>query len=261
MQFATGMPDLFAALSEIPGVISNPATDVPTKVKQVHDIFNRVKKVFEPLVTLAAGLDYGTAGNVLSALPDPSGAAPVAGMILNLVGNLDIVGVYNSLNDLSEQLWKALETGDVAGAAVGSLPALLQLVTKMAGMLTGGTKTDASQIGQPSSPDMTGDAFTGAFKSGDISSLASGFTKLLGSDPGSLISTLVSAGSQVAQFFGGGSHQSYANNGEVDKAKDYLDQRIGAYVGTLQNTAASSTSSTTTSTSTSTTPTTTTAPD
>ncbi|MGO8609716.1 hypothetical protein ACC848_42945, partial [Rhizobium johnstonii] len=54
--------DIFT--TRIPQIVLNPALDPMAKVKAVHAEFDQINVLFEPLVKLAAGLDYKTAASL-----------------------------------------------------------------------------------------------------------------------------------------------------------------------------------------------------
>ena len=199
--------DIFT--TRIPQIVLNPALDPMAKVKAVHAEFDQINVLFEPLVKLAAGLDYKTAASLIAMIPDPSGTAQIVSMIVGLVGNLDIIGLANSAGELQKQLWHAIETGDVIGAGLGALPHILDFAKIAVGTLGGGQKTDPAKLGAASASSATGQQLTQQSQTGDLGGLASNLTALAGSDGADALAQIGTEGLKFASFIGSGAHQSY----------------------------------------------------
>ncbi len=199
--------DIFT--TRIPQIVLDPALDPMAKVKAVHAEFDRINVLFEPLVKLAAGLDYKTAASLIAMIPDPSGTAQIVSMIVGLVGNLDIIGLANSAGELQKQLWHAIETGDVIGAGLGALPHILDFAKIAVGTLGGGQKTDPAKLGAASASSATGQQLTQQSQTGDLGGLASNLTALAGSDGADALAQIGTEGLKFASFIGSGAHQSY----------------------------------------------------
>ncbi|MDV6277820.1 cutinase family protein [Rhodococcus erythropolis] len=199
--------DIFT--TRIPQIVLDPALDPMAKVKAVHAEFDRINVLFEPLVKLAAGLDYKTAASLIAMIPDPSGTAQIVSMIVGLVGNLDIIGLANSAGELQKQLWHAIETGDVIGAGLGALPHILDFAKIAVGTLGGGQKTDPAKLGAASASSATGQQLTQQSQAGDLGGLASNLTALAGSDGADALAQIGAEGLKFASFIGSGAHQSY----------------------------------------------------
>ncbi|OFE08686.1 cutinase family protein [Rhodococcus sp. 1139] len=199
--------DIF--VTRIPQIVLDPALDPMAKVKAVHAEFDRINVLFEPLVKLAAGLDYKTAASLIAMIPDPSGTAQIVSMIVGLVGNLDIIGLANSAGELQKQLWHAIETGDVIGAGLGALPHILDFAKIAVGTLGGGQKTDPAKLGAASTSSATSQQLTQQSQAGDLGGLASNLTALAGSDGADALAQIGTEGLKFASFIGSGAHQSY----------------------------------------------------
>ncbi|TQC44744.1 cutinase family protein [Rhodococcus sp. WS4] len=196
--------------NRIPHIVLDPGLDPMAKVKAVHAEFDRINVLFEPLIKLAAGLDYKTAASLIAMIPDPSGAAQIISMIIGLVGNLDIIGLANTAGELQKQLWHAIETGDIIGAGLGALPHILDFAKIAVGTLSGGRqKTEASKLGSVSASTTTGQQITQQSQAGDLGGLASSLTSLTGSDGADALSHIGAEGLKFASFIGSGTHQNY----------------------------------------------------
>jgi hypothetical protein len=195
--------------NRIPHIVLDPGLDPMAKVKAVHAEFDRINVLFEPLIKLAAGLDYKTAAALIAMIPDPSGTAQIISMIVGLVGNLDIIGLANTAGELQKQLWHAIETGDIIGAGLGALPHILDFAKIAVGTLSGGQKAAASQLGSVTTSTTTGEQITQQSQAGDLGGLASSLTALAGSDGADALSQIGAEGLKFASFIGSGTHQNY----------------------------------------------------
>ncbi len=238
--FAQNIPAIIdLLLHRIPQTIIDGGLDIAAKIKAVHAAFDELNKRFEPVVKLAASLDYGTAASLIALIPDPYGAAPIIAMIVRLLGSLDIIGLANNVGALQQQLWHALETGDIISAGLGALPHLLDFARIAFATLTGGTKTDPAKLGQPTESSQSGQAITAQTQAGDLGGLASSLTSLAGSQGADALAGLASEGMKAAAFFGSNVHTVAYTNDPVDSQgnntlqdmSNYFSQQISKVTG------------------------------
>ncbi|MFE3105340.1 cutinase family protein [Nocardia tengchongensis] len=208
VSFAANLPKILTTLGQIGAVVGDASKDLAAKVRGVHDTFRTLNSLCQPLVTMAASVDLKTVGSLIALIPDTTGVAPIAGVIVSILGNLDVVGLARQIGQLQEDLWKIVETitggGDLIaiGASFANLvPTLLGFASLALTTLTGtGTKTDASQLNVP---------LTTSGGGADLSSLASTLTNAASSQGATDLSTLVNDGLTAVDFVKSGAHQSY----------------------------------------------------
>ncbi|GAA4479636.1 hypothetical protein GCM10023094_25080 [Rhodococcus olei] len=64
---------------------------------------------FAPLVKMAAAVDLGWVSQVLSVIPDPSGAAQIAALVSSILAGVDVVRLANIVGQIQEIAWTAVE--------------------------------------------------------------------------------------------------------------------------------------------------------
>lgn len=211
------MIDIF--FNRIPRIIVD-LTDIPTKIRALHTEFDRLNVLFEPVVLLAAGLDYQTAAGLISLIPDPTGTGQVISMIVGILGNLDIIGLARTAGELQKQLWHALETGDIIGSALGALPQIGEFARIALGTLTGGSKTDPAMLGKASPAGQSGQQITLQAQAGDFPALASSLTNLASSSGADAIAQLGSEALKAAAFYSSDAHTLAYTRNPVNGAGD-----------------------------------------
>ncbi|WP_433635581.1 cutinase family protein [Nocardia sp. CA-120079] len=190
------------------------AGDIPG----AHQAAGEVNNAFSPIVKMAAGVDVGFIGQIVSmaGVFDPSGWTSIAGAVISLLGNLDIIRIANDIGQAQEVAWRAVEKlgqGDVLGAGAemtGLLPVGIDLAGAAAGVLTGGTKTDPSQLGHSSTVGSQSAALAKNVASGDLAGLAGSLSSLAGSDGAGQLADLAREGADVATFYASNAHTNYA---------------------------------------------------
>ena len=228
--FASNIPAiLHLTLNRIPGIVASMLTDpvnAPTKLKELHAAFGELNHLFEPIVILAAGLDYATAASLIALIPDPSGTAQIISTIVGLIGHIDIIGLANIAGRLQELLWHALETGDILGAAFGALPEIGDFTRIVVDTLSGGPKTPPTQLGKPND---TGVHTTEQGNGHDLAGLASSVTELASSPDADAIAQLATEGLKAATFFTSNVHTAAYSQDPVNTRGDNALQDLTAY--------------------------------
>ncbi|MCX4097693.1 cutinase family protein [Nocardia sp. alder85J] len=205
LAFGGHLPEILDTLGRIPAAVTAGDTDLAGKVRTVHDLFGTVNHLCEPLVQMAAGVDLHTVAAILAAIPDPSGVAGIASLVVSMLGNLDVVGLARQVGQLQEDLWHIVETltsgadlATIATAFVQLIPTVLGFATTALDTITGTKSSHADDVTVTGSGGVT-----------DLAGLASQLTQAASSHGADDVSQLVGDGITAASFVGSGAHQSY----------------------------------------------------
>ncbi|MDV8070851.1 cutinase family protein [Rhodococcus sp. IEGM 1366] len=246
LNVATGIISL-----DVPGILEN-LTVLPQKVaaldaRGAHDIAGQLNNQFSPLVTMAAAVDLTWVSQVLSIIPDPSGATQIAALVGSILANVDVIKLANIVGQIQEIAWAAVEKllpppgqlPDPLGAAAamtGLVPVGLDLASVAMNMLSGkATKTPPALLGKPTNTIST--SITTAAENLDLPQLSDSLVKLSQSQGAEDLASLVGEGLRAADFFASGAHTNY-NALAVDNAgrsaivwlADWLNLQIGRAV-------------------------------
>ncbi|GGG01421.1 hypothetical protein GCM10007304_14250 [Rhodococcoides trifolii] len=207
VEFTANIPGIIDALRELGQIVIDPALLLPGAaqadlIKKAHALSGDLNHLFEPVVRFAAGADLQVVSKLLQLIPDPSGAAAIASVVVSLLGQVDVIRLANSVGALQEALWHGLETGDWIGAAGRAASAGLELTTVGLSALTGSIKTPDSALGSVS----------------DVGSLASQLTSLMSSPGADALSNIASEGMQAAAFLASGVHVSSYTDKPIDSS-------------------------------------------
>jgi len=209
-------------------MLTDPVT-APTNLTELHAAFGELNHLFEPLVILAAGLDYATAASLIAPIPDPSGAAQIISTIVGLLGQTDIIGLANTAGRLQELLWHALETGDLLGAAVGALPEIGEFARIVVDTLSGGAKTPPTELGNPHETTTPDSQMPRQTRAGDHPGLVSSLTELASSPDADAIAQLATEGLRAATFFTSNIHTTAYSHDPVNTRGDNALQDLTAF--------------------------------
>ncbi|MDV6271316.1 cutinase family protein [Rhodococcus globerulus] len=246
LNVATGITSL-----DMPGILENLAL-LPQKVaaldaRGAHEIAGQLNNQFSPLVTMAAAVDLTWVSQVLSVIPDPSGATQIAALVASILANVDVIKLANIVGQIQEIAWAAVEKllpppgqlPDPLGAAAamtGLVPVGLDLASAAMNMLSGkATKTPPALLGQQTNTVST--SITTAAENLDLPQLSNSLVKLSQSQGAEDLVSLVGEGLRAADFFTSGAHTNY-NTLVVDNAgrsaivwlSDWLNLQIGRAV-------------------------------
>ncbi|WP_159848471.1 cutinase family protein [Nocardia sp. CY41] len=210
-QTAGNMPQILDSFAKLPGAIA--AGDINGAHKLAGDINN----LFSPVIKMAAGVDLGLVASIINAASvfDPSGWTTIAGLIVGVLANLDIIRIANDIGQAQEVLWGAVDKlakGDLLGAGAamtGLAPVGIDLAAAVAGMFTGGQKLDPSQLGQPGAVDTQRTALVSAVGNGDLGGMASALTSIAGSKGVGDLLEVARQGLDVASFYASNAHTDY----------------------------------------------------
>jgi hypothetical protein len=246
LNVATGITTL-----DMPGILNNLAV-LPQKVaaldaRGAHDVAGQLNNQFSPLVTMAAAVDLTWVSQVLSVIPDPSGATQIAALVASILANVDVIRLANIVGQIQEIAWTAVEKllpppgqlPDPLGAAAamtGLVPVGLELASVAMNMLSGkATKTSPALLGKQTNAVST--SITTAAENLDLPQLSDSLVKLSQSQGAEDLTALVGEGVRAADFFTSGAHTNY-NSLVVDNAgrnaivwlADWLNLQIGRAV-------------------------------
>lgn len=231
---ATGFTSL-----DYQGIVDNlialPQAVAALDVQNAHRIAGELNNQFAPIVKMAAGIDLHTLAGLVALIPDPSGSAQIASLVLGLLGNVDVIRLANDVGAIQEVGWKILETGNLAAAAE-LLPIGLDLASVAVGVISGSaSKTSPDQLGAQTQVSGQSAAIGQQASTGDFAGLAGSLVSLASSPGAGDLTELVGAGIDATTFFASGAHQSYADF-QIDSTGrsalqwliDFFTQKIGA---------------------------------
>ncbi|MYR08995.1 cutinase family protein [Gordonia sp. SID5947] len=209
------------------GIIGNlqrlPAQLFAGDVRGAHRTAGVLNNQFAPWVKMASQIDFQTASQIAAMIPDPQGYAQIVALVLNLVGNVDIVRLARDVGQIQEVGWKVLETGNLL-ALTQLLPIGLDLASVALGVL---------KPGQKMSPDLLGAGATDqqaqlatSMQGQDIGAVLGSVSSMATSQGATDLTELIGEGLDAASFLASGSHTSYASKKLVEgkTAIDWLYQ-------------------------------------
>ncbi|WP_169823314.1 cutinase family protein [Aldersonia kunmingensis] len=196
LDLAVNVPQILDRLNQVGPILLGPDTPVG-KVDQLQRVFGDLNNLFRPIVVLAAGVDLHLVSGVLNMLGplDPSGVVSIAALVVDLLGNLDVIGLARQFGQLQNDLWgvaHAIASGadplSIGGSLLRLVPTALGFATIAVKALTGGTKIDPAAL------------------DGVLPSAAGQLVSAEGADS---LSQLLGEGADALGFFTSGAHQSY----------------------------------------------------
>ena len=236
---------------DMPGILEN-LTVLPQKVaaldaRGAHDIAGQLNNQFSPLVTMAAAVDLTWVSQVLSVIPDPSGATQIAALVVSILANVDVIRLANIVGQIQEIAWAAVEKllpppgqfPDPLGAAAamtGLVPVGLELASVAMNMLSGkATKTSPALLGKQT--NTVSMSITTAAENLDLPQLSNSLVKLSQSQGAEDLISVVGEGLRAADFFTSGAHTNYnalvvdnAGRSAISWLSDWLNLQIGRAV-------------------------------
>lgn len=108
LNVATGITSL-----DILGILTN-LTVLPRRVaaldaRGAHEVAGQLNNQLSPLLTMAAAVDLTWVSQVLSVIPDPSGATQIAALVATILANVDVIKLANIVGQIQEIAWAAVE--------------------------------------------------------------------------------------------------------------------------------------------------------
>ena len=149
--------------------------------------------------------------------------AQIAALVLDLMGNVDIVRLARNVGQIQEIGWKILETGNLL--ALGELlPVGLDLASVALGVLRPGQKMSPELLGAGASAEQV--QLATALQGRDFGSVLGSVSTLATSQGATDLTELIGEGLDAASFLTSGSHTSYASKKLVEgrTAIDWLYQ-------------------------------------
>uniref|UniRef100_UPI003F49A4C9 cutinase family protein n=1 Tax=Nocardia suismassiliense TaxID=2077092 RepID=UPI003F49A4C9 len=210
--FALNIPRILDLL-----FVQLPAKIVALDVPGAHQVAGELNNQFQPLIRMAAGVDLKWIGSIVGMIPDPQGFSKIAAVVLNILGNVDVIRLANDVGALQEAGWRAAEAlaagrpVDAGLALTGLLAPGLDLASVAFGTISGsGQKTDPNQLGQlnPANQPQT---VTGANSAAALPGLAQTLTDAANSQGAKDLQKLISEGLGAATFYGTNAHNLYGD--------------------------------------------------
>ncbi|WP_068165695.1 cutinase family protein [Rhodococcus phenolicus] len=199
-------------------------------VRGAHTIAGELNNQLSPLVAMAAGVDFKTLSRLVALVPDPSGTAAIAGLVLDLLGNVDVVRLARNVGEVQEIAWSIAETGNVLELS-RLMPVAVELAQVAIGVLMPGQKMSPDQLNDPGDP--IGSLMSVQAQQSDLAGLSSSVTALAGSDGAAELGQLVSEGFTAASFYASNSHIAYPSwspdgkDNAIDTMVDIFARAIG----------------------------------
>lgn len=207
-------------------------------IRGAHHTAGELNNQFSPWVKMAAQIDFKTAsqlvGMLVPMIPSPGGETQIAGsvaaLVLDLLGNLDIVRLARDVGQIQEVAWQVAETGNPLAAAQ-LLPIGLDLASVAVGVLQPGAKMSPELLGSGATPEQT--QLATSLQGQDMGAVMSSVSTLASSQGAADLSKLVGEGLDAATFLASGSHSSYASKkifaGQtgVDVIYEFFRQALG----------------------------------
>jgi hypothetical protein len=189
-----------AGLQALPGKVAT------GDVRGAHAIAGDLNNQLSPLVKMAAGVDFKTLSRLVAMVPDPSGTAAIATLVLDLLGNVDVIRLARNVGEIQEIAWSIAETGNVLELS-RLMPVAVELAQVALGVLTPGQKMSPDQLHDPDDP--IGSLMSVQAQNSDLAGLSSSVMALASSDDAAELGQLVSEGFTAASFYASNSHIAY----------------------------------------------------
>lgn len=194
------------------GIINSLAT-LPQQVfrgdvKGAHNTARMLNKQFEPWVKMAAQIDFHTAAQLVTFIPDTTGTTQIVSLVLGLLANVDIVRLARDVGQIQELAWSVLETGNLLQLA-RLVPIGLDLASVGLGVLSPGAKLSLEQLDAAADPSQQ--SMAAAATGNDLPGIASNLVSLAGSQGAQDLTSLIGQGLDAASFYASGTHTKYAS--------------------------------------------------
>lgn len=197
---AVDYPAVAAGLQQLPGKIAT------GDVRGAHAIAGDLNNQLSPLVKMAAGVDFKTLSRLVAMVPDPSGTAAIAALVLELLGNVDVIRLARNVGEIQEIAWSVAETGNVLELS-RLMPVAVELAQVALGVLTPGQKMSPEQLHDPGDP--IGSLMAVQAQDSDLAGLSQSVMALASSDSAAELGQLVAEGFTAASFYASNSHIAY----------------------------------------------------
>ncbi|WP_254778521.1 hypothetical protein [Rhodococcus pyridinivorans] len=155
---------------------------------------------------MAAGVDFKTLSRLVAMVPDPSGTAAIAALVLDLLGNVDVIRLARNVGEIQEIAWSVAESGNVLELS-RLMPVAVELAQVALGVLTPGQKMSPDQLHDPGDP--IGSLMAVQAQDSDLAGLGQSVMTLASSDGAAELGQLVAEGFTAASFYASNSHIAY----------------------------------------------------
>ena len=195
---------------DYPGVVTNLQTLVghllAGNVKAAHQVAGELNNQLSPLVKMSAGVDVKSIAQLIRLIPDPSGTAAIASMVLDLLGNVDVIRLARDIGQIQEVAWQVAETGNLL--ALGQLlPLTLDLANVGLAMVVPGQKMSPEQLHAPA--DALTTLMGAQAANSDFVGLGSSALTAATSPNAMNLTALLDEGFTAASFLGSKVHEAY----------------------------------------------------
>lgn len=193
-------PAVAAGLQQLPIKIAT------GDVHGAHAVAGDLNNQLSPLVKMAAGVDFKTLSRLVAMVPDPSGTAAIAALVLDLLGNVDVIRLARNVGEIQEIAWSVAESGNVLELS-RLMPVAVELAQVALGVLTPGQKMSPDQLHDPGDP--IGSLMAVQAQDSDLAGLGQSVMTLASSDSAAELGQLVAEGFTAASFYASNSHIAY----------------------------------------------------
>lgn len=193
-------PAVAAGLQQLPIKIAT------GDVHGAHAVAGDLNNQLSPLVKMAAGVDFKTLSRLVAMVPDPSGTAAIAALVLDLLGNVDVIRLARNVGEIQEIAWSVAESGNVLELS-RLMPVAVDLAQVALGVLTPGQKMSPDQLHDPGDP--IGSLMSVQAQDSDLAGLSQSVMTLASSDSAAELGQLVAEGFTAASFYASNSHIAY----------------------------------------------------
>ncbi|WP_248846277.1 cutinase family protein [Rhodococcus pyridinivorans] len=193
-------PAVAAGLQQLPIKIAT------GDVHGAHAVAGDLNNQLSPLVKMAAGVDFKTLSRLVAMVPDPSGTAAIAALVLDLLGNVDVIRLARNVGEIQEIAWSVAESGNVLELS-RLMPVAVELAQVALGVLTPGQKMSPDQLHDPGDP--IGSLMAVQAQDSDLAGLGQSVMTLASSDGAAELGQLVAEGFTAASFYASNSHIAY----------------------------------------------------
>ncbi|KDE09961.1 cutinase (plasmid) [Rhodococcus aetherivorans] len=193
-------PTVAAGLQQLPIKIAT------GDVHGAHAVAGDLNNQLSPLVKMAAGVDFKTLSRLVAMVPDPSGTAAIAALVLDLLGNVDVIRLARNVGEIQEIAWSVAESGSVLELS-RLMPVAVDLAQVALGVLTPGQKMSPDQLHDPGDP--IGSLMSVQAQDSDLAGLSQSVMTLASSDSAAELGQLVAEGFTAASFYASNSHIAY----------------------------------------------------
>ncbi|MFC9553663.1 cutinase family protein [Rhodococcus sp. NPDC056960] len=175
-------------------------------IKAAHQVAGELNNQLSPLVKMAAGVDVKSLSQLIRLIPDPSGTAAIASMVLDLLGNVDVIRLARDIGQVQEVAWQVAETGNLL--ALGQLlPLGLDLANVALGVVVPGQKMSPEQLHAPA--DALTTLMGAQAANSDFVGLGNSALSAATSPNAMNLTALLDEGFTAASFLGSKVHEAY----------------------------------------------------